>query len=301
MDSEAFNNIMPDYKGRTEIIEYLKSSYPFINHGKIANSVCNRTIDYIQIGNPQKQVLLAGAFHGMEWLTSLVLLKFANDICDAIQNKKLLSEVHIEKFLEQRAVTIVPCVNPDGVEISLYGSQNACEYKDLVERVSNNNTSRWQANARGVDLNHNFNAGWDALHKLEISQGITGPAMTRYGGPYPESEPESHAIANFCRDNYIEHALAFHSQGEEIYWDFGENTPKKSKSMANIMAISSGYKVASPQGLAIGGGFKDWFITEFSRPAFTIEIGKGINPLPLSDIDPIYKKINEMLVLSIIM
>lgn len=301
MALKTFSKIIPDYKNRKEIIKYLKNTYTNLNHGTISNSLCNRTIDYIQIGNPKNQVLLAGAFHGMEWLTSLLLLRFAEDICDSVKNKKTISQVHIERFLNKRGVIIIPCVNPDGVEISLYGSDYACEYKELVDKVSNNDTSRWQANARGVDLNHNFDADWQRLHNLEISQGITGPSMTRYGGEYPESEPESSAITRLCKYSYIDHAIAFHSQGEEIYWDFGKHTPKQSKNMANIMSMSSGYKVSSPEGLAIGGGFKDWFINEFSRPAFTVEIGKGTNPLPLSDIDDIYKKIHEMLVLSIIM
>lgn len=301
MNGKTFNRVIPNEKNRKEIFEYLESEYQFLNHGIIASSLCGRTIDYIQIGNPHEQVLFAGAFHGMEWLTTLLLLRLTEDICNTIENRQAISSIHIDRFLKKRGLIIIPCVNPDGVEISLYGSKAAYKYKDLVDKISNYDTSRWQANARGVDLNHNFDAGWNELHSLEISKGILGPAITRYGGKHPESEPESSAIARLCRYSHIRHAIAFHSQGEEIYWDFSDKTPKNSRLMADIMAMSSGYKVSTPEGLAVGGGFKDWFIKAFMRPAFTVEIGKGTNPLPIDDIDDIYDRLKEMLILSIIM
>ena len=71
--------------------------------------------------------------------------------------------------------------------------------------------------------------------------------------------------------------------------------------MAEILATSSGYALDYPTGLAVGGGFKDWFIKTFNRPAFTIEVGKGENPLPITDTESIYNRIKEMLVLSVAM
>ena len=67
------------------------------------------------------------------------------------------------------------------------------------------------------------------------------------------------------------------------------------------MATSSGYALDVPDGVADGGGFKDWFITEFNRPGFTIELGLGENPLPIEEATKIYNQIREMLVLITIM
>ena len=67
------------------------------------------------------------------------------------------------------------------------------------------------------------------------------------------------------------------------------------------MATSSGYALDVPISIAEGGGFKDWFISEFKRPAFTIELGKGKNPLPIEDANEIYRRVREMLVLITIM
>jgi len=71
--------------------------------------------------------------------------------------------------------------------------------------------------------------------------------------------------------------------------------------MAEIMATSSGYALDVPTGIASGGGFKDWFISEFSRPGFTVEMGLGSNPLPIESAESIYKKLEEMLMLCCIM
>ena len=71
--------------------------------------------------------------------------------------------------------------------------------------------------------------------------------------------------------------------------------------MAEIMATSSGYKLDYPVGLAVGGGFKDWFIKTFNRPAFTVEVGLGKNPLPNESVQDIYERIKEMLILSVAM
>lgn len=301
MLDQVFRDKIPDEQNRKEILTSLHRRYPFVNIGTLSRSLCKRDINYIQIGNARNQVLFAGAFHGMEWITCSLLLCFAKNVCAAVQERTEISDIKIGEFLKKRGLFIIPCINPDGVEISLYGAAAAGDYKDIVETASRSDTSSWQANARGVDINHNFDAGWQELHALERASNIFSPAPTRYGGEKPESEPETRALTTICKFINISHVLAFHSQGEEIYWRYGDDTPEKSALMAKIMSVSSGYKVASPSGLAVGGGFKDWFIEKRKRPGFTIEIGKGKNPLPLKDLSDIYATLEELMVLAAIM
>ena len=33
----------------------------------------------------------------------------------------------------------------------------------------------------------------------------------------------------------------------------------------------------------------DWFLQEFRKPGYTIEVGSGTNPLPLEQFDEIYR------------
>lgn len=290
-----------DRKTREMIIGKLLLDYGFLSRDTIGESRCARPIDLLCIGNRQKQVLFTGAFHGMEWITSLLLLRFLDELCFAVMTGRSMCGVKIGAILNQRGLAVVPCVNPDGVEIQINGSSAAGNYESIVKKASNGNTFKWQSNAAGVDINHNFSANWEKLKKLELESGIRCPAPTRYGGEFPESEPESRTIASYCRAGNITHALAFHSQGEEIYWNFGDYHDTEALKMAKIMAYSSGYQIAEPTGLASGGGFKDWFVEKFRRPAFTIEVGLGENPLPIEDFDGIYQKIREMLVLAVIL
>ena len=71
--------------------------------------------------------------------------------------------------------------------------------------------------------------------------------------------------------------------------------------IARVMAEASGYEVAKPEGLSAHGGFKDWFIQCYHRPGFTIELGRGCNPLPLAQFEEIYNKAREMLALSVLL
>ena len=64
--------------------------------------------------------------------------------------------------------------------------------------------------------------------------------------------------------------------------------------LAEKMAAAGGYRVASPEPMATGGGFKDWFIKEFRRCGFTVEMGLGKNPLPLSDFEKEYPRVREI-------
>lgn len=290
-----------DRETRDSLISKLVADYGFVYKDIIGESRCSRPIDMLCIGNKNKQVLFAGGFHGMEWITSLILIKFLDELCFTVMTGRSMCGVRVGSFLNQRGLAVIPCVNPDGVEIQIHGAKSAGYYEPLVRRASAGDTYHWQANAIGIDINHNFSANWEKLKQMELSNGIKSASPTRYGGEYAESEPESRAIASYCRTGNISHALAFHSQGEEIYWNFGNYCDSEALKMAQIMAFSSGYKIAEPEGLAIGGGFKDWFVEKFNRPAFTVEVGYGKNPLPVSDFDSIYKKIKEMLVLAIIL
>lgn len=283
---------------REEIIDEICRKFSFVRNQIIGNSVCRRAINALSIGNAKTGVLWVSAHHGLEWLTTLLVLRFLNDICEKINNNEDICGINIENSFKQRGLVIVPCLNPDGVEIAVNGFKSSVKSSPMLALMDETLSKVWQSNANGVDLNHNYDAGWDELHNLEISHGITGPSHTRYGGESPESEPETHALATFCRKNNFEYAIAFHSQGEEIYWNYGKHTPKSSERFAKIFALMSGYSVSYPEGLAVGGGFKDWFIEKFRKPAYTVEIGNGENPLPVESFENVYVKIKNALYMS---
>ena len=147
-----------------------------------------------------------------------------------------------------------------------------------------------------MDLNHNYDAGFAAYKKIEAEAGIKGGAPTRFSGEYPESEPEIGMLANYLRfDESVRMILTLHTQGEEIYYTSGGTCPEKSKSIARTLSQISGYTLSEPEGMASYGGLTDWAIGILGLPYFTVECGKGENPLPVSSLDSIYAKLREML------
>ena len=286
-------NAAPDFYLLSAAIENLCEKFGFLRKSVIGKSLCGRPIFALAIGSRARPSLYAATFHGSEWLNTLFMLKFAEDICVAFRDKSSVDGVNVYSALQKSGLVIIPCVNPDGVEIQLNGSESCPRYKNLIDRIWDK-SENWQANARGVDLNHNFNAGWAELRRRELEAGITSPSPTRYGGKKPFSEPETIALRNLCLKARFRSALAFHSQGRELYCAF-KNTPEKSFSLAQSFATLSGYKLGAPEGLAVGGGFKDWLIGYLKTPAITVETGLGKNPLPVSDLEPEYNRIRKAL------
>jgi len=285
----------------TDLVYSLQGKYPFLRMQVLGKSVVGRKIYALTLGDMENAVLYAGGFHALEWITSLVLLRFCEQLCRAVGENRTLSGIDVRKALKGRGIVVVPQVNPDGVEIVLNGAGSAGALAESVDRIAGGDYSAWQANANGVDINHNFDAGWHLLREMEEREGICGPAVRQFGGSGPESEPETQALADLCRGTAFRHVLALHTQGEEIYWRYGERTPPRARLMAKILGASSGYAVADPEGLASHGGFKDWFIQAYERPGFTIEMGRGENPLPLSGFDMMYHRALEMLTIAAIM
>lgn len=290
-----------DYLKLQKFIDALCCRIPSIQPFCIGKSCAGRDITALKINSADEYVLFAAAFHGSEHITSNILLMFIEDFCTAYTQNLSLCGINIRKALGSRGVIFVPRVNPDGCEISVNGALGCGKEAGKIYKLCGGDFIHFNANLRGVDINHNFDAGWKALHALERKSGILGPAPTRFGGDRPHSEPETMALVKLCKEYNIHHALALHSQGEVIYWDYNGLEGQTARRMAEIMATVSGYALDVPVGLASGGGFKDWFISEYLRPAFTVEVGKGQNPLPITGAEKIYSDICEMLTISAIM
>jgi g-D-glutamyl-meso-diaminopimelate peptidase len=188
-------------------------------------------------------------------------------------------EEYADRIPESATLCVVPMVNPDGVDMVLSGEKN----------------TDWKANARGVDLNANYPAGWELAKESKKALGFDKPGPRGYMGPYPLSEPESRALANLTRRERFDVTLSLHTQGEEIYWRYGDHTPPGSLELAKALTYVSGYALENAPVESAHAGYKDWFIQEFNKPGFTVECGLGENPLPVESLDEIYPKVEAIL------
>lgn len=183
-------------------------------------------------------------------------------------------------------------VNPDGVNLSIYGDTDnlPTNIKNRLYKILGDGNFKdiWQANIRGIDLNHNYDASFGLGKEIQIKEGIIAPAPTKYSGEYPESEPETKAIVSFTKKVSPDIVIAYHSQGEEIFYKYQGMCSKGAENLARKLSCVTGYNLILADGLTDCTGYKDWVIEKFNIPAFTIEVGKGKNPLPISQFEKIY-------------
>ncbi|WP_129600834.1 M14 family metallopeptidase [Anaerophilus nitritogenes] len=279
----------------------LKARYPFLEVGVAGKSVLGKNLYYIKIGNGPNQVFYNGAHHSLEWITSPLLMKFIENFSKAYIKNQKIRTYDVRDIWEKSTIYILPMVNPDGVNLVLNGLDPNNPYYEKLIQWNNGSTDfsrNWQANIRGVDLNHNYNALWEISKEMEPAYGVYGPGPTRYGGAYPESEPESKAVADFTRNHNFRLVLAYHTQGEVIYWNFENMAPPIAKEIGELFSKVSGYDLDETYGIASYAGYKDWFIQDYKRPGYTIEAGKGVNPLPIEQFTRIYEENEEILLLA---
>jgi g-D-glutamyl-meso-diaminopimelate peptidase len=270
--------------------------YPFISVNQIGSSVLGHPIKEIRLGKGDHTVHINASFHANEWITTAVLMKIFNDYLMSLTNGTPLRGVNVMPFYNSVVLSIVPMVNPDGVDLVLNGPPEIVR-KEVI-KINNGNTefTAWKANIRGVDLNNQFPAKWDIEKERKEPKS---PAPRDYPGDESLTEPEARAMANLANQTPFDRVIALHTQGEEFYWGYEGFEPQESERIATEFSRVSGYR--SVRNIDSHAGYKDWFIQEFRRPGFTIELGKGINPLPLSQFDSIYQKMLGIFITSLYM
>lgn len=286
-----------DDEKMTTDIQNLLTIYPFLLHNIIGESVMKKPLHEIVVGNGTKRVHVNGSFHANEWLTTPLIMHFLNDYLLRLTNGSNAQNLNYLHLYETTRLSLVPMVNPDGVNLVIHGVPPEEPYRATVLELNNGNTdfSGWKANIRGVDLNNQFPAKWE----IEKERKPQHPGPRDYPGEQPLSEPEALAMANLTRQSQVARVLAFHSQGKEIYWGFEGFEPPESEVIVQEFARVSGYTPV--RYLDSYAGYKDWFIQEFRRPGFTIEVGIGVNPLPITQFDDIYRDNSRILFASLYM
>lgn len=127
---------------------------------------------------------------------------------------------------------------------------------------------------------------------------LPGPAPRDFVGYGPLTEPEALAVYNFTLQHNFKLILTYHSQGEVIYWQFQNYNPPNAYNSGTKFSEASGYLLDSTPYDSSFAGYKDWFIQDFNKPGYTIEVGLGTNPLPISQFDQIYKDNLGILILG---
>ena len=277
-----------------ELIRQITDTYPFVRSQIIGTTAFGRPIPALVVGTGPRKVLYTASHHANEWITSYILLKFAEELAAAIASNGRVYGVPAKNIAAAATVYLVPLVDPDGVDLVTGAiAPGSLEYAIAAGLADNYPAipfpDCWKANLLGVDLNLQYPAGWQQARQIKFAQGFTRPGPRDFVGRAPLTQLEARALAEFTETVDPELVLAYHSQGKEIYWQFDNIFVPGARELGEDFARTSGYTLADVPEASAYAGYKDWFIQKFRRPGYTIEVGEGENPLPLTQFEQIYR------------
>lgn len=266
----------------------LKATYPKMQMDVLGNTIDGRQLYHVVVGNPSAphKILVHGGIHAREYISSQVVMREIVALLEMQQNNWLYHGQSVATLLQNTCIHFVPMVNPDGITLVQGGidALNTQAAKTMVmsmaaqDQVTDLATylRKWKNNINGVNLNRNFDAFWQ-----EATPKVDHPSNMFYKGTGPESEVESKALANLCRQLMPDYTISYHTQGRVIYWYFGEtgNYKAKGQYLANVVHQNTGYTISDTWSQTDAAGFKDWAVQKLDIPSVTIELGRGTSPV----------------------
>lgn len=269
-----------------------KNYYGLVQYEVIGKSTDGRNLYDVILGNPKakKTLLVVSTLHAREYMASLVCM---NQIEYYLQNyQKKIGGKTVKETLDKVAVHYIPMANPDGVTLSQFGIQKiqSASLQKQLRKIGNGDTTRWKANARGVDLNNNFPFNFKKCSQRR-SAGCAGPSAA--------SERETKAIVNLVkqlkRSRNLKGIVNYHAMGSIIYGDYrtGASCARDTARMYNTAKRLTGYRKAYDEPYSSkgpGGSFRSYVMYKLYIPSITIEVGKKSCPGPISEFPSIWSK-----------
>ena len=147
-----------------QYIQQIAEAYPFCRTEVLTTTAFDRPVRTLVIGSGERNVIFSAAHHANEWITSLVILKFVEELAEAIQNGGAIWGVPAANIDKYVTIHTVPMVDPDGVDLVTGAIQPGSFQHELARGLADNYPGipfpgGWKANLLGVDLNLQYPAG----------------------------------------------------------------------------------------------------------------------------------------------
>ncbi len=292
------------YSDLCEDLEALKTAYPGkLDYKELAVTADGRKVFAVVAGNPDadRAIIIQAGIHAREYMTSQLVMNQL-EFYLAYADEGDYGQRNAGAMLDEVAVWIVPMANPDGIAISQYGMDGIREVSirsDVQEWYRRDRASGatiytfadylkyWKANARGVDLNRNFDYGFREY------VGAAEPGAQKYKGSAAGSEAETAALVRLTEEVKPVLTISYHATGSVIYWDYGQTGELRERCESMVKKISQvngneiRYASSDKQDAA---GYGDWCVMSKGIPSATIEIGVGTAPLGISEYSDIWKR-----------
>jgi predicted deacylase len=218
----------------------------------IGFSVEGRAIEAFTYGNGPALLLFVGGIHGgYEWNSVLL----AYEIMQYLQKNPSVIPNSV-------SVAIIPSINPDGI-FSVTKKEGSFTSTDVSPDTKTKELARF--NARGVDLNRNFDCKWKPKSTWRGTPVSAGTA--------PFSEPETEALREYIKKHEPATVVFWHSQANAVYASECENgILPQTRAVMNEYAGASGYTAVDTfDAYEISGDAEGW-LSSIGIPAITVEL-----------------------------
>lgn len=95
----------------------LYRKFPFLDIKYVGVSNLGNPINVIRLGTGNKKIFYSASFHANEWITSVLLMKFIEDYCNAYVSNSKIYNYSVQDLFNSCSIYIMPMVNPDGVNL----------------------------------------------------------------------------------------------------------------------------------------------------------------------------------------
>lgn len=294
------NLIMYTYEDLSHDAALLKKAYSeYVTADSLGQTADGREIYHFIVGNPQaeEKIFINGGIHGREYMTSQLVMKQLVSFLEHLDSGDSYKGQSYEQLLRERAIHVVPMVNPDGISISQKGTAGIQteQMRNKLEEIAcmdgqeaeESYLTCWKSNGNGVDLNRNFDALWEEYH-----DPAGHPSSDHFKGIGPGSEKESAALTALTQREHFVRTISYHAQGSVIYWYFAQEGGlyQDTLSFAERISQVTGYPTDADYENLDPAGYKDWAISKMGIPSLTVEIGTETAPVPPKQFPEIWRK-----------
>ncbi len=267
----------------------------------------NKLYDF-RVGNPsaERHLLVFGGIHAREYITAQLVMRQLVQLLSDQSTNGSYENIAVRELLSNTEIHFIPMANPDGIGISQLGLEGLRTeaVRETVRQIAEKDGKaltesylrQWKSNANGVDLNRNLDARWESYN-----DHLGHASADHYKGTAPECELESKALADLTRQFQFDATLSYHTQGEVIYWNFGQEGELKNMSLllANRVSELTGYRLDGNFQALDTAGYKDWAISKLGIPSLTIEAGHGGNPVDPAQMDAIWRENRDVVPMTL--
>lgn len=284
-----------DYYKMQDDLAKLKELYPdTLTLRSIGKSEEGRDMTVAIVGNPdaENRIFISAAIHAREYMTATLAMAQIEYLLSQTDMLCGVGDMTVGDMLNDVCICFLPFTNPDGAYIVTSGKLPEM----FKNRYNSSYTSKWKANALGVDLNANFDADWEDYGGYLGS--TTRPSFQSYKGTAPESAAEAKAVADYIRSEDFDLVLVYHTAGSYIYDTYRDHpeTNAKCNKIARFIAGRSGY-VIGQESKTSTAGLHDWAVS-IGIPSLTIECGTSSSPLMMREFDNLWARLKDVPILS---